>query len=184
MELSFALEQELIARARAGDENAFEQLVRAFTPGLFRVVRRMSADTGEAEAIIQETFWRVWRALPRYQGDRRFLPYLVTIAVNLLRDTWRKSRRTLADEFEAIPDRVDESPSPEMQMIEAELSDTLVKAVERLPTLYRTVIALRYDAGLSYEGIAAAMDLPLNTVRTYLHRAKLALQKSLEESDE
>jgi len=179
MDIPFALEQDLIARARTGDESAFEQLVKTFTPDLFRAVRRMVADTGEAEAIIQEAFWRVWQALPRYQGDRRFFPYLVTIAANLLRDAWRKERRILPDEYDALAERFDELPSPEAQTEEAELSQGLAKAAENLPPLYRAVIALRYDAGLSYEAIASAMDLPLNTVRTYLHRAKSALYKSL-----
>jgi len=182
MDISFALEQDLIVRARSGDESAFEQLVEAFTPHLFRVVRRMVADTGEAEAIIQETFWRVWQALPRYKEDRRFFPYLVTIAANLMRDAWRKEHRVLPDEFDAIVDHFDELPSPEMQVVEAELLHSLTRAVEELPPLYRAIIALRYDAGLSYEGIASAMDLPLNTVRTYLYRAKSALHKSLKEA--
>lgn len=182
MDISFNLEQDLIVRARAGDEGAFEQLVKAFTPDLFRVVRRMVADTGDAEGIIQETFWRVWQALPRYKEDRRFFPYLVTIAANLIRDSWRKEKRVLPDEFDTIVDHFDETPSPEMQVVEAELLHSLTRAVEELPPLYRSVIALRYDAGLSYEGIASAMDLPLNTVRTYLFRAKSALQKSLKEA--
>jgi RNA polymerase sigma-70 factor (ECF subfamily) len=142
----------------------------------------MAADTGEAEAIIQETFWRVWQALPRYKEDRRFFPYLVTIAANRMRDAWRKEHRVLPDEFDAIADHFDESPSPEMQVVEAELLNSLTKAVKELPPLYRAVIALRYDAVLSYEGIASAMGLPLNTVRTYLYRAKSALHKSLKEA--
>ena len=182
MDIPFDLEQELIVRARTGDESAFEQLVKAFTPGLFRVVRRMVVDTGEAEGIIQETFWRVWQALPRYKEDRRFFPYLATIATNLIRDAWRKDKRILPDEFEAIAEHFDETPSPEMQVVEAELLQSLASAVEELPPLYRSVIALRYDAGLSYEDIASAMGLPLNTVRTYLFRAKAALHKSLKEA--
>ena len=182
MDISFTVEQDLILRTRAGDDSAFEQLVKAFTPDLFRVIRRMTADTGEAEAIIQETFWRVWQALPQYRADRRFFPYLVTIAANLLRDTWRKQRRILPDEFDAASDQQDTSLLPETQVEEAELLQSLSRSVERLSPIYRAVIALRYDAELSYEEIASALGLPVNTVRTHLHRAKSALRQTLKEA--
>ncbi len=184
MSISFAAERELIRRARAGEEDAFEELVAAFTPDLYHVVRRMTADTDQAEAFVQEAFWRFWQALPRYRDDRRFFPYLATIAANLVRDAWRKDRRIAVENIEFLSDLPDEQPMPEAVMEDDERLRVLAKTVESLPVQYRTVLALRYDAGLSYEEIAAGMDLPLNTVRTTLHRAKGLLQKRLEESDE
>ncbi len=184
MAMSYAAERDLIRRARDGDESAFEQLVAAFTPGLFRVVRRMTADTGSAEAILQETFWRIWQNLPRYDEGRPFFPYLVTIAVNLIRDAWRKDRRIDPAELERATELPAGQPSPETQVEDAELYRRLARAVEELPAPYRSVIALRYDADLSYESIASALDLPLNTVRTLLHRAKAALRAKMEEADE
>ena len=184
MDMSFTAEQSLIRKARAGDEISFEKLVNAFTPDLFRVVRRMTEDVKEAEAVIQETFWRVWQALSRYREDRRFFPYLVTIAANLMRDTWRKERRNFPDELDEIVDLPDDLPTPETQIEEMEHLQALANAVETLPVLYRAAIALRYDGGLSYEELAAALDLPLNTVRTHLRRAKLLLRERLEESYE
>jgi RNA polymerase sigma-70 factor, ECF subfamily len=182
MDVSFAVEQELIRRARVGDENAFAEIVEAFTPALFRVIHRMVADTGEAEGIVQESFWRVWQVLPRYQNDRRFFPYLVTIGVNLVRDGWRKERRFSTEGLDSVMDLPSGLSAPEKQVEDAQLIQGLAEAVEKLPALYRNVIALRYDAGLSYEDIALAMQLPLNTVRTYLHRAKSALRDHLKDS--
>ena len=181
--ISFAVEQDLIRRARGGDQQAFEQLVAAFTPDLFRVARRMTADADSAEAILQEAFWRVWQALPRYREDRRFFPYLVTVATNLLRDTWRKDRRILPDEFDTIAEQPDDLPTPETQVEQAEQLQTLARAVESLPPVYRAAIALRYDANLSYDEIAVALDMPLNTLRTCLRRAKLALRDRLEKPE-
>jgi RNA polymerase sigma-70 factor (ECF subfamily) len=181
MEMTFANEQDLIRRARARDPMAFEQLVNAHTANLFRVVRRMTGNSMEAEGIVQETFWRVWQALPRYQEDRRFFPYLVTIAANLVRDAWRKERRMLPGKFEEETSTLsDEWPTPELQLEEAELLQDLAKAIEELQPLYRSMIALRYDADLSYDECARALNLPVNTVRTHLRRAKLALRKKLE----
>ncbi len=184
MEPSFSVEQELVRRARAGDQGAFESLINIYTPRLFKVVRRMTSDTNEAEAILQETFWRIWKALPRYQEDRRFFPYLVTVATNLVRDAWRKERWLLPDEYEALADQFpDNLPTPETQIEAAERLQALAEAVADLPPAYRAVIALRYDAGLSYEEVAAALGLPLNTVRTHLRRAKAVLRQKLETFD-
>jgi RNA polymerase sigma-70 factor (ECF subfamily) len=184
MEPSFSVEQELIRRARAGDQGAFERMINIYTPRLFKVVRRMTSDTNEAEAILQETFWRIWKALPRYQEDHHFFPYLATVATNLLRDSWRKDRWRLSDEYEALADQFpDNLPTPETQIEAVERLQALAEAVADLPPAYRAVIALRYDAGLSYEETAAALDLPLNTVRTHLRRAKAVLRQKLETFD-
>ena len=174
----------MIRRARAGDQSAFESLINIYTPRAFKVVRRMTSDTEEAEAILQETFWRIWKALPRYQEDRRFFPYLVTVATNLVRDAWRKERWLLPDEYEALADQFpDNLPTPETQIEAAERLQALAEAVTNLPPAYRAVIALRYDASMSYEEVAAALGLPLNTVRTHLRRAKAVLRQKLETSD-
>ncbi len=181
MKIAFAAERALIRRARSGDEQAFEELVKAFTPDLFRLVRRMTADTGEAEAAVQEAFWRIWQALPRYREDRRFFPYLAAVAANLLRDAWRRDRRLTADELDPGTVLADGQPTPESQLETAEALQALAQAVESLPAPYRMAIALRYDAGLSYEEIASAMEVPVNSVRTLLHRAKQVLRRKLEQ---
>jgi len=184
MTLPAASEQDLLHRARLGDDDAFAQLVYAFTPRLYRLVRRMTDDAAEAESIVQEAFLRAWQALPRYQNDRPFFPYLVTIATNLARDLWRKTRRL---DFTGVEDENDtwagEETSPERQLEETEALQQLAAAVAALPPPYRAVIALRYDVGLAYEQIAAALDLPVNTVRTHLRRAKARLRLALQENN-
>ncbi len=181
MSLSEVNEAELIRRVRAGDAEAFDQLVIQHTPALFRVVRRLASDAAEAEAIVQEAFLRAWRNLSRYQNDRPFFPYLVTIAVNLARDQWRKTRHLDFGGLEAIEESMaDSGPIPESVIERTETLQILAQAVADLPPAYRTVIALRYDAGLSYQQIADTLELPVNTVRTHLRRAKLQLRKDLE----
>ncbi len=175
-------ERELIRRAQAGDDDAFGKLVVSHTPKLYRVIRRMTSDPSEAEAIVQEAFLRAWQALPRYRNDRPFFPYLVTIAVNLGRDLWRKARFLEFGELETVAQAAPSpEPGPERQVEHGETLQALATAVAALPSAYRAVIALRYDAELSYEEIAAALDLPLNTVRTHLRRAKDHLRSLLEE---
>ncbi len=176
-------EQEIIEKARQGDDRAFEQLVMLFTPRLFRVVNRMTGDASETEAIMQETFFRIWQALPRYNTEKPFFPYLVTIAANIFRDQWRKSRRLDFGGFDALEEVLpDKNPCPEEKLEQKELLQCLAKAVAELPPAYRAVIALKYDAGMKYQQIAKALGLPVNTVRTHLRRAKRLLKSTLEDT--
>ena len=177
-------EAELIRKARQRDDDAYAQLVTYFTPRLYRVVRRMADDSGEAEAIVQETFLRAWENLARYQEDRPFFPYLVTIAINLGRDQWRKSRFVDFSGLDSIEDELPDSDTVlETQVEQAELLKELAQAVSELPPAYRAVIAMRYDAGMSYQEIAQGLQLPVNTVRTHLRRAKIQLRQALERQE-
>jgi len=179
-----AKEANLVRRAQMGDAEAFDELVRQNAPRLFQVVRRLASDTAGAEAIVQEAFLRIWKNLHRYRHEGPFFPYLVTIALNVGRDQWRKARgfefHTLEPYEESLPDP---DPIPEALVEQRETLEALAQAVAELPAAYRAVIALRYDAELSYAEIAAALDIPVNTVRTHLRRAKLHLRRLLMEKE-
>ncbi len=181
MALSLAEEQELVRLAQNGDERAFEAIILAFTPPLYRVIFRLTGDAAESEAVIQEVFWRLWRSIGHYQSDRPIFPYLVTVAMNLQRDRWRADRRLNQRELgDAAGEIADSIQLPELQVEESELLAYLEKAVQKLPDSYRAVIALRYEAGMSYEEVARALDVPVNTVRTHLRRAKMMLREMME----
>jgi RNA polymerase sigma-70 factor (ECF subfamily) len=180
---------QLLERTRSGDPSAFGVLIERYSSDLFRVIRRMAGDSSEAEAIVQESFLRVWRILrsPFQQAQdwkRPFFPYLVTIAMNLARDRWRKDRfldfSSLEDIQEALLSR---EPDPEIVVEKDETLEALAEAVAKLPPAYRAVIALRYEAGLSYKEIAEALELPINTIRTQLRRAKDRLREALTGQD-
>ena len=179
-------EQELLERARQRDESAFAALVDLYTPALFRIVRRMVPDTMETESILQETFWRFWQALPRVRAERPLLPYLATIASNLARDRFRRERRLEDVDVEAVLEgETGESDLDYAGLTEDEsMLRRLAEEVRALPFAYRSVIALRYEAGMSYEEIATTLALPVNTVRTHLRRAKEILRRRLEETDD
>jgi RNA polymerase sigma-70 factor (ECF subfamily) len=179
-----ANEREIIRSAQNGDEEAFESLIVFYSPALFRVVVRMARDTSEAEAIVQETFWRTWRSLGRYRNDQPFFPYLATIALNLVRDQWRKERwvesEGLGSDFEL---NANSEPDIETLVEEREVREDLENAIHQLPPPYRAVIALRYQGELEYEEIAEIMKAPVNTIRTHLHRAKKLLKQQIEKKN-
>jgi len=180
---------QLLERTRSGDPSAFNELVERYSSDLYRVIRRLASDALEAEAIVQESFFRIWRILrsthsKAHDWKRPFFPYLVTVAMNLARDRWRKERFL---DFSALDDIQEMIPSPELDpeglVEENEALQALADAIAELPSAYRAVIALRYEAGLSYQEIAELLELPINTIRTHLRRAKARLGQILVEQD-
>lgn len=178
-------DERFIVRDYAGERDEFSTLIAQYTPMVFNLVYRFTQDRMEAENLSQETFLRAWRALPRLKPDLPFKPYLLQIAMNLCRDWARKNRRRWNESVD-IDDAqdwlADESDDAFEQMTESELRSHLRTAIDQLPPMYRAVITLRYTEGLSYEDIALALELPVNTVRTHLRRAKARLRACLEEA--
>lgn len=178
-------DQDLLRRAQAGDSAAFDDLVRRLTPHLYRIVRRMASDSAQAEALVQETWVRAWRSMAGWRGEGQPIAWLATIAVNLARDGWRKQAPLdFADLERPAEDLPDESAGPEQAFVRAEQLERLARGVQQLRPEQRAVIALRYDADLPYEQVASALAIPVNTVRTHLHRAKAALRQWMEAADE
>jgi RNA polymerase sigma-70 factor (ECF subfamily) len=158
---------ELVGLSLHDDPEAFNTLIERHTPALYRIVRRMCSDRAEAEAITQEAFLRAWENLPRSKTGQPFWPWLVQIAVNAARDALKKSRPL---DFADLPDDPEQAlaadvPGPEETVERVEGLARLAAAVGQLPVPYRMVVALRYQAEMPYEEIAAVLKLPVNTVR-------------------
>ena len=154
----------LLARLRAGDAQAFETLVTTYQHRVFGVALRMLGRRAEAEEIAQETFLRAHRALGAFRGEARLGTWLYAIASRLCLNRLASA---------GGPDAVG-------ALERGELEAALHQAVAALPEERRIVVVLRDFEGLSYEEIAEALGVPLNTVRTRLHRARLDLKAKLE----
>lgn len=180
----------LVRRYLEGDRQAFRDLVERHTPVVFNIASRLTGDRDDASDITQEAFRRVFEALPTSRLDLPFKPWLLQITVNLCRD-WAKRRRAITWTSQARPDDPDDAedmidalldtaPLPAEALEQDETRQAVWRAIDTLPDAYRTVILLRYGEDLSYQDIAATLDLPLNTVRTHLLRAKKLLQTRLQ----
>lgn len=180
--VAIATDAELVSTHLAGDPRAFSELVKRYTQPIYNVIYRFTNDTHEAENLTQETFLRAWNVLPRLALDKPLKPYFVRIAVNLCHD-WAEQKKLVNVtplEGEGEIDFPDESGDPLRAVSDAELREQVRTKMELLPPLYRTVITLRYTEEMSYDEMATALDLPVNTVRTHLHRAKTRLRELLE----
>ncbi|MEM7116570.1 MAG: sigma-70 family RNA polymerase sigma factor [Chloroflexota bacterium] len=168
----------LIRRAQRGDTAAFEVLVNHHAQLVYNLALRTLRNQQEAEDVAQEAFVRAWRGLPRFRADSRFQTWLYRIVTNLCYNRLPKLRQ----ELEALPqDEVDslsdERLGVETAVISREQRDQLQQAIESLPESYRLLITLRHLQQMSYDEIAAVMQMPLGTVKTGIFRARRQLRQ-------
>ena len=170
-------ERALLERCRAGDESAFQELVDRYKGLVFALIARTVQDRSRAEDLAQDVFLRVHRGLPYFRGEARLSTWIYRIVANVcVQDSSRPATGSLDDEraAPAVPSASDR------QFGDFELRDRLEKAIARLPANYRLLIAAHYLDGVQYEDLAAALALPLGTVKTQLYRAKQQLRRMLE----
>jgi RNA polymerase sigma-70 factor (ECF subfamily) len=173
-----------VTRSKAGDTEAFGELVRRYQKTVFRIVLRMVKSQDDADDLTQDTFVRAHRGLKTFKEEFDFHPWLYRIAVNQAINFINKRKRQATVDVDAVPEsEIKPGTTPESPMQAAsrqELLGRLEVALERLPEEQRTVFLLRVQEGLSYEEIAKTMDTPKGTVMSRLARARMALRKHLE----
>ncbi|MFN8496981.1 MAG: RNA polymerase sigma factor [Anaerolineae bacterium] len=182
-------DEALVQRYLRGDQKAFRSLVERHTPAVYNLAYRSTNSSDDAADITQETFRRVVEALPSSRLDLPFKPWLLRIALNLCRDLAKRKQpvafaslaldRDDGDDDDIADGLPDLAPLPADILEADETRQALERALQGLSDGYRTVITLRYAEDLSYQEIAATLNLPLNTVRTHLARAKKALHDRL-----
>jgi RNA polymerase sigma-70 factor (ECF subfamily) len=177
--MSDPAERDLIARCRQGDEQAFRELVDRYKDLVFGVIARSSVERSRVEDLAQEVFLKIHRGLPYFRGEARLTTWIFRIILNLLSqesDKRRGSREVALDtELPSHEPRTHDRASSEL-----ELRDRLEKALARLPPNYRLLVAGHYLHDVKYEDLAEALDIPVGTVKTHLHRAKKQLRELLE----
>ncbi|MFW6079470.1 MAG: RNA polymerase sigma factor [Gemmatimonadota bacterium] len=181
----------VIELAQEGREPAFRELVRRYERPIFSLIYRLVGDRATTEDLSQESFVKVFNALDRYDPSYKFSSWIFKIAHNTALDHLRKKELdTISlhgspdarDEEEAratSPRVASDEESPEQYAASRELGRELERAIAELRPEYRTAIVLWHVEGHPYEEIAEIMDLPLGTVKTYMHRARKALRQKL-----
>jgi len=171
-----------LASLRAGDPQAFEDMVKTHQHRIYGVALRMMGSRAEAEEVAQETFLRAHGALGEFRGNARLSTWLYAIAsrlcLNRLASGEHRMARRRADALEVVPGRLEDQPGGDLERSEREAA--LQRAIAELPEDRRVVVVLRDLEGLAYDEIAAALGLELGTVRSRLHRARLELKDKLE----
>lgn len=182
--MTHASEHELIERCRAGDDDAFRELVDAHKGLVFGLLARSINDRARAEELAQDVFLRVHRGLPYFRGEARLSTWMYRIVANVLAEERQARQRagqtTSLDERTADGMLRVEPVALDRAYTALELRDRLEKAIARLPPDYQMVVSGHYLQGLRYEDLAEALSLPMGTVKTHLHRAKRLLRAMLD----
>jgi RNA polymerase sigma-70 factor (ECF subfamily) len=167
----------LVARARAGDEEAFEALYRSHVAKVFALALRLTGDRDQAAELVQDTFVRAWEALPRFRGDSALGTWLHRIAVNVLlesrRAEGRRSKRVMFAEDPAEMERPASEASPGVRM-------DLEHAIAGLPEGARVVFVLHDVEGYEHGEIGKMTGIAEGTSKAQLFRARRLLRKALD----
>jgi RNA polymerase sigma-70 factor (ECF subfamily) len=173
-------EPDLVARAKAGDLGAFEQLYELHRTAIFRTARLITGDTPTAEEILQETFLRAFKNIEKFHEGVSLAPWLYRVAVNLAYDATTRQRRWMT----AITNIVDWLVTPVLETPEQraetrEIQELVQEAIGRLDLKQRTVLALYYLQEFNLTEIAEILDCPVGTVKSRLHYARETLRREL-----
>jgi RNA polymerase sigma-70 factor (ECF subfamily) len=182
-------EADLLARLRAGDDDAYRQLVREQTPALLRVTGRLLRSDDEARDAVQDAFVAAFRALPRFRGESRLGTWLYRIAINAALARLRS--RTSVDEVSLdalLPRFLEDGHAAEPSLPwpadagpeRREVRERVRAAIDQLPDSYRTVILLRDIEELTTDEAAQALGISSGAVKVRLHRARQALRTLLD----
>ncbi len=181
-------EMALVHAAKAGDLEAFSQLVKRYDRNIFRIAQHITHNEEDAQDVVQDAFLKAYQNLEQFQENSKFYTWLVRIAVNeaLMKLRKRRNDRTVSldedveTEEGSMPREVaDWSPNPEQLYGQSELGDILKKTIQGLPPGFRTVFVLRDVEGLSTEETAEMLGLSVPAVKSRLLRARLQLRERL-----
>lgn len=171
------IQKEWLLAARKGDADAFGRVVEAFQKPVFNLCYRMLGNSEDAEDAAQESFWRAFQGLPKYDFQRSFGTWMLSIAAHYCIDRLRRKRPVLLSLDSLLPedDAPDETPGPEAQTHRKQEQEAVQTLLAHLGREERAMIVMRYWHDMSYEEIAHALRVSVGAVKSRLHRARHTL---------
>ena len=182
-------DDELILQYRAGNQSAFDELVKRYLHPIFVFSRRMTGSDATAEDVTQETFVKVWKMLGRYHTTNTFKSWLFAIARNTAIDYLRKKKLPVVSSFDTSEGKnllaetiSDPDTLPDNLIEKAENKKLVESALEVIPIADREILILHYSDGLTFDAIGKIVKKPLNTVKSRHRRAMAKLREYIEKS--
>ena len=179
-------DEQLIAEALAGDENAFNEIVRRYLKIVYNFLLPFTKDSANAEDIAQETFIKIWKNLFRYKKERgSFKAWILTIARNTALDFLKKKKAVPLSFFEdaegnnPFENIDDEKPLPDEVLEKKDIAERMEKVLKEIPERFQSVLLLYYKEGFNLTEIAEILGSPVNTVKSWHRRGLVALGKKL-----
>ena len=173
-------EQALLDRCRGGqDDAAFAELVDGYKDLVFGMIYRLIKDRSQADDLAQEVFLKVHRGLPYFRGDARLSTWIYRIVFNVCSQERSRPRAIEVPLDPGDGRRPIDPGGVDSAFGDLEVRDRLERAMATLPDNYRFLVAAHYLRGVDYKALAEALDIPIGTVKTHLHRAKRLLRERL-----
>jgi RNA polymerase sigma-70 factor, ECF subfamily len=172
-----------VARAQAGDPDAFRDLVDRHSRRIYRLAFRMTGNTQDAEDVVQETFLRAYRQLDRFESRANFGTWLHRITVNCSIDLMRaRPKREEGQDEEALEAMATPlgTNGPERLALSAEIQARVTRAMDRLSPMERAAFTLRHFEGMSIDEIGRALNLRSNATKHSIFRAVRKMRMALE----
>jgi RNA polymerase sigma-70 factor (ECF subfamily) len=162
----------------------FEQLVELYQEMVFRMLARLTGEREGLEDMAQETFLRLFRALPHFRGEAQLSTFLYRIVINVVNDEFRdrkKARLTSSIDDDEARELAHSGAGPAVLAERVQMQQAVEEALRQLSPSDRIILTLHYQEGRSYGEIAAILDSPMGTVKTHLYRARERLKLIMKE---
>jgi RNA polymerase sigma-70 factor (ECF subfamily) len=182
MERDDIKEYALIERCKAGDRDAFAELVLPYRQKLYGYLIRMCGNKSQADDLFQETLLKVWQGIGTFRSGYRFSSWMFTLAHHVVIDEMRKRKAQKTVYMQNVPDQVDHN-NPLQDVQDTENKKLILNVIDELPEQQRQVFLLRQHGDLTFKEIASVMDQSVNTVLSHMHYAVKKLQKTLKENN-
>lgn len=186
-------DEEIIARVKAGDEEAFDQVIDRYGPRLYQTACAILGSHHDAEEVVQDALVKAYRALPKFRGESQLLTWLCRIVINQAHNKYHWNRRRGSevnlslsrppepggDQEQEDFNLPDERHSPERVLANAELGELLIREIDRLPESLHETMVLRHLQHFAYEDIARIQCCRIGTIKSRLSRGRDILLKRL-----
>jgi RNA polymerase sigma-70 factor (ECF subfamily) len=176
------LERELVTRARKGDDEAFEDLVRMYQEPLYRYMCRLSGNGEDAMELTQNSFVKAYISIGRFRGESSFKTYLFRIASNTWRNTIRDRGRWRSIDIDQVP--IASGDNPHDEVVRDQEQKRFWSLVERLPARQKEALILRVREGYSFEEVAKVMGCTTGSAKASYHHAVIKLKLAFEGENE
>ena len=176
----------LVSAAREGDRPAFDELVRRTYVDTYTLALRLTAHEEDARDVVQESYLRAWKGLPRFRGDAQFTTWMYRITANTAYTVVKRRRRHRAESLDAmLEDPIELRPGaqPEDAAESAALLERLAAGLDELPPKLRVLVVLKDIYGLSHEEIAEELGISVPAAKVRLHRGRKRLRDLLYDDD-
>lgn len=181
-------EKILLEKAKSGDVEAYEELVKSHYTIVYNIALRMLSNTHDASDLAQEVFIKIFKSIKNFEGKSSFKTWIYRITINLCYDEYKKKKHiSIVSYDEQIENKNDdygiqtnnEIKTPEKSLLDSEIKGVLNDAINKLPKNLKIVVVLRDIQGFSYEEIAQILKCPQGTVKSRINRAREYLRKEL-----